>query len=117
MNRIGRIFSRGVLTVALGLSVTSGHVRAWAPALHPELNGLRLKAPAPDRPEQYLVDRGCRRHIPDIATRDRLFRDEDYQIFDVDQITECPEISGNAMLVRGVNRQEIFLLDAGVKRW
>jgi hypothetical protein len=122
MNGIGKFSRRSILkvfawvtlTTTLGLTIAKQPAQGWTPRVRPDLNGLRLKGSGP---EQYLVDRGYRRWIPDIATRDRLFRDDRYQAFDVQAIAEGQAISANAILVRAEGRQEVFLLDAGVKRW
>jgi hypothetical protein len=39
----------------------------------PDLNGLRMQTPG--KPEVYLIDDGCKRHIPNEKTYNNLFRD------------------------------------------
>ena len=115
MNRNGKIIALVALTTVLAVTAAKRQARAWAPpALRQDLNGLRLKG---DGSAQYLMGRGCRRHIPDIATRDRIFRYDRYQYFpDIDQITECQPISTDAFLARATGRREVFLIDDGTKR-
>ncbi|MGL4512527.1 MAG: hypothetical protein ACRCT8_05500 [Lacipirellulaceae bacterium] len=84
--------------------------------LRNDLNGLRVQLPG--RPEIYLIDEGCKRHIPNPATYDSLFRDWGgiVQDLDIDEIPNAAAISDGAVLAQGKGRAEVYLIDGGVKR-
>jgi len=82
---------------------------------HPEWNGKRVRFP--HRPEVYLIDRGYRRHIPDIETYNNLFRDETgIEDMDINTIPEDTPLSRDACLARVAGTAPVYLVDRGVKR-
>jgi hypothetical protein len=83
----------------------------------PELNGRRLKYPG--RPQIYLVDQGYRRHIPDQATYNNLFRDWN-GIVETELISDVPEgapIASGTVLARGIGTTTVYFVEPGSKRW
>lgn len=89
------------------------------PKRYPELNG-RLQRLHTQEPTIYLIDRGQKRHVPNPATYDNLFRDwsdkridENANLSDVE--TGDP-IDIGAVLARGRGEQTVYLIDHGMKR-
>lgn len=87
-------------------------------ALHPELNGQRLKLP--NDPAVYLIDQGKRRWVPDPGTYNNLFSlpilqgvGTDYNLLDIDLGTQ---ITHDAVLAQPVGGAAVYLIDNGVKR-
>ena len=81
-----------------------------------DLNGLRMQLPG--NPAIYLIDEGCKRHIPNPPTFDNLFRDWSYiQDIDIDEIQTGTQITGGAILAQGKGRAEVYLIDGGTKRY
>ena len=85
-------------------------------ALRPDLNGLRVQEPG--HPEIYLIDEGRKRHIPNPATFDRLFRNWDgiQQDLHLDEIDTGVPISDGAVLALGKSDLAVYLIDQGQKR-
>lgn len=81
-----------------------------------DLNGLRIKKPGD--PKVYLIDRGRRRHIPDRATYDSLFRGWGGIIEDINLpgITPGPAIPKGAVLVKSAKKPQVYLVDGKTKR-
>lgn len=98
----------GTLPLNLKIAGTSG--------LRPDLDGLRLTPPRGG--PIYLMDRGVRRHIPNPATYNNLFRDWNGVISDVDVdiIPEGPPLLDGAILFRPDGRPEVYMIDDAGKR-
>ncbi|QDT24603.1 hypothetical protein [Gimesia chilikensis] len=85
------------------------------PDVRNDLNGLRVQLPG--NPAIYLIDEGCKRHIPNPSTFDNLFRDWSFtQDLDIDEIQTGSPISDGAILAQGKGRAEVYLIDGGMKR-
>jgi hypothetical protein len=82
----------------------------------PALAGFRLTRSA--RGTVFVVDRdGYRRHIPDRATYDRLFRDSSgIRETNVDSIALGPPIDPGTVLVRGGASGRTYIIDRGYLR-
>ena len=84
----------------------------------PDLAGVRIKSP--NQPQVYLIDDdGTRRWIPDPPTYNNLFRNWDGIIQDINtnEIEEGPSITSGAILARGFNTPQVYLISNGHKRW
>ncbi len=80
-----------------------------------ELNGLRVKVPGDDR--VYLIDRGVRRHIPDIYVFQRLFHDTNYiEGYYWAYLDMGSDIDVNAQLVNPIGGGPVYLLEWNTKR-
>lgn len=86
-------------------------------APRPDLNGQRIGNPTTRA--IYLVDGGYRRHIPNPATYDNLFRDWDGVVWDPNfsAIPEGTPLSDGATLARTSGTAPVYLISNGVKRW
>jgi hypothetical protein len=86
------------------------------PVQRPDLNGLRVQLPG--HPEIYLIDEGCKRHIPNPPTFDNLFRNWDgiVQDLNVNDILSGPPIPDGAVLLQAKGAAEVWLIDGHVKR-
>ena len=85
-------------------------------APRPDLAGRRLRKPGHG---VYLVDpAGYRRHVPDAASYERLFRSWDGVVSmpDVDELPERAPIGEATMLVRGDASDLVYVIDQGRKR-
>jgi hypothetical protein len=82
----------------------------------PDLNGVRCKFS--NRPENYLIDQGYRRHIPDPPTYNNLFRGWDGVVVDneIDEIPEARAIQSGAVLSKGHLTPHVYLIEYGQKR-
>jgi hypothetical protein len=88
------------------------------PAPRPDLAGSRRVVP--ETTTVFLIDpEGYRRRIPNFMTYNRLFRSWHDVVDDphLDDISEGPDFTTGAMLVRGESSPAIFLLDHATKRW
>ncbi|MFG3497743.1 hypothetical protein [Streptomyces sp. NPDC047886] len=85
--------------------------------VRPDLNGLRLKSV--NGPAVYLILDGKRRHIPNPATYDNLFRDWNgiQSVIDINSITDGGPLSDGAVLGKSPNGPEVYLISNGVMRW
>lgn len=85
-------------------------------SLRPDLNGLRVQLPG--NPAIYLIDQGRKRHIPDPATYNNLFRDWNGIIQDphINDIDSGEPLSVGASLVEGFGDPAVYLVDQGTKR-
>ncbi len=98
--------------LSLALLMTS--ISATAANL-PQFNGISVKAP--NAPAIYLVDQGCRRHIPNPATFELLFRDWSYYTgIDIYGIDQCTPISTGAHLAKCPPLPAVYLIDNAKKR-
>jgi hypothetical protein len=87
------------------------------PTPRPDLAGRRLRMPG--QRGVYLVDpAGYRRHVPDVATYERLFRSWDgiATLPDVDELPDRPPLGDGTMLVRGDATGAVYVIDQGRKR-
>ena len=86
-------------------------------APRPDLNGLRVKLP--HRSEIYLILDGCRRWIPSPAAYNRLFRDWNGVVvdIDIDEIPLAAPLSDGAVLIKGDGTAPVYLVSNNVKRW
>jgi hypothetical protein len=82
----------------------------------PDLNGVRCKFS--NQPHIYLIDAGCRRHIPDPATFNNLFRNWEGIVIDndINDIPEARAIQSGAVLSKGNLTPAVYLIDNGQKR-
>ncbi|MDB4778389.1 hypothetical protein OAG68_02925 [bacterium] len=111
--------------MAIASGVTSGtpaNCDASPPAFdttektkRPDLNGVRVKTAA--SPDIYLIVDGELRHIPSPEIYDRLFKSWDGIVVDnnIDRIVMGKPLT-DAVLIKGSNSPDVFLLDRGVKR-
>ncbi|MFC5475393.1 hypothetical protein [Paraherbaspirillum soli] len=85
-------------------------------ALRKDLDGLRVQLPG--NPAVYLVDAGRKRHIPDPATYNNLFRDWNGILQDIaiNEIDTGTPISVGAVLAQGFGDPAVYLIDNGIKR-
>ena len=82
----------------------------------PDLNGRCIKHP--DRVRVFFVDRGQKRHVLDVETFHRIFRN--WRVDDepeVDAIEDGPDVAlGAAIIGVGEPPGAIYLIDDGCKR-
>ena len=85
-------------------------------AIRRDLDGLRLQLPG--NSAIYLIDAGKKRHIPDPATYNNLFRDWNGIVQDVDlnEIDQGTPISEGAELAQAYGDAAVYLIDNGHKR-
>ncbi len=86
------------------------------PVFRPDLDGLRVQLPGDTA--IYLMDAGRKRHIPDPATYNNLFRDWNgiVQDTDITEIETGSPISSGAVLAQAYGDSAVYLIDAGQKR-
>jgi hypothetical protein len=95
-------------------------IRLRSPALGPRPDLAGSRRVVPETTTVFLIDpEGYRRRVPNFMTYNRLFRSWHDVVDDarLDEISERPEFTTGAMLVRGESSPAVFLLDHGVKRW
>jgi len=78
-------------------------------ALRTDLDGLRIRMPGNDA--VYLMDKGKKRHIPNPAVYNELFRNWDNIHLDLDKIDTGAPLPETAILFRCVDDPKVFLLD------
>ena len=85
--------------------------------VRPDLNGLRLQIPG--NPAIWLILNGVRRHIPNPATYDNLFRNWSGIVQDINanEIDDGGPISNGARLARPANEAPVYLITNDVKMW
>jgi hypothetical protein len=99
-------------TVALGIDPNA------LPIPRPDLSGARLKSPT--APEVYLVDpSGYLRWVPNPDTYDNLFRDWNGITIStgLDAIARGSDITSGAVLSKGSNSDQVYLISNGIRRW
>lgn len=84
--------------------------------LRPDLNGLRVKSP--HNTETFLIDNGQKRPIPTQETYNRLFKDYNGIVSDIniDEIETGISLSIDALLAKGNKYTDTYLIENGVKR-
>lgn len=85
-------------------------------ALRIDLDGLRMQMPGD--PAIYLIDAGKKRHVPDPATYNNLFRDWNGVVQDphLDAIDTGLPLSHGAVLAQAYGDAAVYLIDRGEKR-
>jgi hypothetical protein len=114
-----RPISRRAMARAAGLTFLGlGAARADEPApeLRPDLNGSRLRAPG--QATVYLIDRGFRRAVPDVATYEALFRNWDWIIDDIDPetIRLGDPLGQGTSLIRLPGKPAVYFVDGSTRR-
>jgi hypothetical protein len=99
-----------------------GDVSTWTmergmPVTRQDLSGLRVRSPVD--PAIFLIDpEGYRRHVPDPATYNNLFRDWSGIIVDINipDIALADPLSPGAVLARAADTPHVYLVSNGIKR-
>jgi len=86
-------------------------------AIYSELNGIRIRDGRTGG--IYVVDRGHKRLIPDMATYEYLFLRHNGALdnFDVTKIDDGPGLPRDSVLARIGQSAGIWLIESGSKRW
>ena len=84
--------------------------------LRKDLDGLRVQLPGD--PAVYLMDQGTKRHVPNPATYNNLFRDWNGIVVDasINTIDTGTPISDGAVLAQAFGDSAVYLIDQGRKR-
>ncbi|GAA4890048.1 hypothetical protein ACFPM3_19585 [Streptomyces coeruleoprunus] len=111
-----------ILGTAAAPAALAAAPAADAPAVQPaqvrpDLNGLRVKGV--NSPAVYLILDGKRRHIPNPATYNNLFRDWNgiQSVLDVNAVDDGGPLSDGAILGKSPSGPEVYLISNGIKRW